>query len=171
MSGPVVRDARHGDLPAILAIHNANIVASTAIWDEEPVGIEDRRAWFEDRTAAGMPVLVAELDGEVAGYASYGQWRPKVGYRFCVENSVYIADRFQRRGLATVLLAELLDRAARSGRVHTVVAAVEASNTGSIALHERFGFTVIGTMPEVGRKFGRWLDLTLMQRTLPLDPS
>ncbi|MEU2254453.1 GNAT family N-acetyltransferase [Nocardia xishanensis] len=166
----VIRDAREGDLPAILEIHNANIATSTAIWDIDEVGIDERETWFRTRTAEGMPVLVAEVDGEVAGYASYGQWRPKVGYRYSVENSVYIADRFQRRGLASALLSELIDRAAQSGRVHAMIAAIESGNTGSIALHERFGFMVVGELPEVGHKFGRWMDLTLMQLRLPVDP-
>ncbi|MGV9817958.1 N-acetyltransferase family protein [Nocardia xishanensis] len=166
----VIRDAREGDLPAILDIHNANIATSTAIWDIDEVGIDERQIWFRTRTAEGMPVLVAEVDGEVAGYASYGQWRPKVGYRYSVENSVYIADRFQRRGLASALLTELIDRAAQSGRVHAMIAAIESGNTGSIALHERFGFMVVGELPEVGHKFGRWMDLTLMQLRLPVDP-
>ncbi|WP_068057397.1 GNAT family N-acetyltransferase [Nocardia xishanensis] len=166
----VIRDAREGDLPAILDIHNANIATSTAIWDIDEVGIDERQTWFRTRTAEGMPVLVAEVDGEVAGYASYGQWRPKVGYRYSVENSVYIADRFQRRGLASALLTELIDRAGQSGRVHAMIAAIESGNTGSIALHERFGFMVVGELPEVGHKFGRWMDLTLMQLRLPVDP-
>ncbi|MGW4366948.1 N-acetyltransferase family protein [Nocardia takedensis] len=167
----MIRDARVEDLPAVLAIHNANIATSTAIWDIEEVGLDDRETWWRDRTAAGMPVLVAEVDGEVAGYASYGQWRPKVGYRFCVENSVYVAERFQRRGLAVALLTALLEHAERSGRVHTVIAAVESANIGSIALHERFGFVEVGHLPEVGHKFGRWMDLTLLQRTIPIDPE
>ncbi|MGW0251672.1 N-acetyltransferase family protein [Nocardia goodfellowii] len=165
----VIRAAREDDLPAILDIHNANIAASTAIWDTDLVGLDDRQAWFRDRTAAGMPILVAEIDGELAGYASYGQWRPKSGYRYSVENSVYIADRFHRRGLATALLTELISRAAASGRVHAMIAAIESSNTASITLHERFGFVTVGELPEVGRKFGRWMDLTLMQLTLPLE--
>ena len=167
----MIRDARAEDLPAILVIHNANIATSTAIWDIEQVGLEDRETWLRNRTAAGMPVLVAEVDGEVAGYASYGQWRPKVGYRFCVENSVYVAERFQRRGLAVALLTALLERAESSGRVHTMIAAIESGNTGSIALHERFGFVVVGQLPEVGHKFGRWMDLTLLQRTLEIDAA
>ncbi|MET8650365.1 GNAT family N-acetyltransferase [Nocardia aurea] len=166
----VIRDARHADLPAILAIHNANIATSTAIWDIDQVGIEERENWFRDRGAAGMPVLVAEVDGDVAGYASYGQWRPKVGYRFSVENSVYIDERFHRRGLATALLTELISRASSSGRVHAMIAAIESSNEASVVLHERFGFVIVGRLPEVGYKFDRWMDLTLMQLTLPVDP-
>src|SRR5262245_20905232 len=103
----VVRDAHEGDLPEVLDIHNANIATSTAIWDHEQVDLDDRLAWFRERTAAGLPILVAEIEGEVAGYASYGPWRTRSGYRFTVENSVYVADRFHRRGIASALLSEL----------------------------------------------------------------
>ncbi|WP_019928369.1 GNAT family N-acetyltransferase [Nocardia sp. BMG111209] len=164
----VIRDAREADLPEILAIHNDNIAVSTAIWDDEQVGLDERLAWWKSRTAAGHPILVAEVDGRVAGYASYGQFRPKIGYRYCVENSVYVADAYHRRGIASALLTELVARARRSGTVHTVVAAIESTNTVSITLHEKFGFRTVGEMPQVGWKFGRWLDLTLMQLTVPM---
>jgi phosphinothricin acetyltransferase len=162
----LIRDALETDLPQILAIHNAAIAETTAIWDTEPVGLDERLAWWRGRVAGGFPVLVAEIDGVVAGYASYGQWRPKSGYRFSVENSVYVADGFHRRGVATALLTELLARARRAGTVHAVIAAIESSNTTSITLHEKFGFRTVGVLPEVGHKFGRWMDLTLMQLTL-----
>ncbi|WP_245718544.1 GNAT family N-acetyltransferase [Nocardia miyunensis] len=165
-SEQLIRDARESDLPEILAIHNDAIAETTAIWDTEPVDLPERLAWWQARTAGGFPVLVAEIDGAVAGYASYGQWRPKSGYRFTVENSVYVADRFHRRGIATALLTELLARAERAGTVHAVIAAIESSNTTSIKLHEKFGFRTVGVLPEVGHKFGEWMGLTLMQLTL-----
>ncbi|GGK66691.1 GNAT family N-acetyltransferase [Nocardia camponoti] len=163
----LIRDANTADLPAILAIHNTNIASSTAIWDTEEVDLAEREAWFASRTADGMPVLAAEIDGELAGYASYGQWRPKSGYRYSVENSVYVDERFHRRGVATALLTELISRATTSGRVHAMIAAIETGNSASIVLHERFGFKTVGQMPEVGRKFDRWMDLTLLQLTFP----
>ncbi|WP_328660768.1 GNAT family N-acetyltransferase [Nocardia salmonicida] len=166
----LIRDADKADLPAVLAIHNTNIAESTAIWDTDEVDLDDRLAWFATRAAAAMPILVAEIDGEVAGYASYGQWRPKSGYRFTVENSVYVDNQFQRRGVATTLLTELIARATDSGRVHAMIAAIESGNSASIVLHERFGFHTVGELPEVGHKFGRWMDLTLMQRTFPIEP-
>ncbi|MFD3593219.1 GNAT family N-acetyltransferase [Nocardia sp. NPDC058640] len=166
----LIRDADKADLPAVLTIHNTNIAESTALWDTAEVDLDDRLTWFADRTAAGMPILIAEIDGEVAGYASYGQWRPKSGFRFTMENSVYVDSRFHRRGVATALLTELITRATDSGRVHVMIAAIETSNSTSIALHERFGFTTVGQLPEVGYKFGRWLDLTLMQRNFPVEP-
>jgi len=165
----VIRDAHVDDLPEILDIHNANIATSTAIWDHEQVDLDDRLVWFRERTAAGLPILVADIDGAVAGYASYGPWRTRSGYRFTVENSVYVADRFQRRGVASALLTELIERARSAGTVHAMVAAIESGNSGSILLHERFDFRTVGVLPEVGRKFGRWMDLTLMQLTLPIE--
>lgn len=165
----LVRDARIGDLPAILEIHNRAIAETTAIWDDEPIDLADRQAWFDNRTAHGRPIVVAEVDGELAGYASYGPWRPKSGYRHTAENSIYIADHFQRRGIGAALLAELIERARTAGDIHAMIAVIESRNTASIALHERFGFRTVGQLPEVGRKFGRWMDLTLMQLTLEMS--
>jgi phosphinothricin acetyltransferase len=161
-----IRDAVHDDLPAILEIHNDAIRTTTAIWDEHEVDLDERRAWFEGRREAGLPVLVAEADGAVLGYATYGPWRVKSGYRFTVENSVYVHPDHRGRGAAGALMPALIEHA-RNSDVHTVVAGIEASNTASIALHEKLGFRQVALMPEVGFKFGRWLDLTYLQLTLP----
>ncbi|AQA23657.1 acetyltransferase domain protein [Rhodococcus sp. MTM3W5.2] len=161
----MIRDADHHDLPGILEIHNEAVLNTTAIWDEETVDVEDRREWLEARHRAGYPVLVAESDGRVAGYASYGVWRAKSGYRYTVENSVYVHVDHHRKGIASQLMAALIERA-RAGSVHVMVASIESGNTTSIALHERFGFRTVAVMPEVGMKFGRWLDMTFMQLTL-----
>ncbi|MFI6429680.1 GNAT family N-acetyltransferase [Rhodococcus oryzae] len=161
----LIRDADHHDLPGILEIHNEAVLNTTAIWDEETVDVEDRREWLEARRRAGYPVLVAESDGRVAGYASYGVWRAKSGYRYTVENSVYVHVDHHRKGIASQLMAALIERA-KVGSVHVMVASIESGNTTSIALHERFGFRTVAVMPEVGMKFGRWLDMTFMQLTL-----
>lgn len=161
----IIRDAVHDDLPAILEIHNDAIRTTTAIWDEHEVELDDRRAWFDGRRAAGLPVLVAEVDGRVIGFASYGPWRAKTGYRFTVENSVYVHPDHRGRGAANALMPALIDRA-RAGEVHAIVAGIEASNAGSIALHEKFGFRRVALLPEVGFKFGRWLDLAYLQLSL-----
>lgn len=161
----LVRDATTGDLPGILEIHNEAIANSTAIWDETLADLDERRRWLDDRRVNGFPVLVADVDGAVAGYASYGVWRAKSGYRYTVENSVYVHVDHHRRGIATALMTALIERA-RAGGIHVIVASVESSNTTSIALHERFGFRIVAQMPEVGRKFGRWLDMTYLQLTL-----
>jgi phosphinothricin acetyltransferase len=161
----LIRDTTIGDLPDILAIHNAAIAETTAIWDEEQVDLSERQRWFDTRQDAGHPILTAEIGGRVAGYASYGQWRPKTGYRRTVENSVYVGADFQRRGVATELMVALIERATASG-MHAMVAGIESSNVTSIHLHEKFGFRKVGELPEVGYKFDRWLDLTLMQLDL-----
>ncbi|MDP0398286.1 GNAT family N-acetyltransferase [Tsukamurella strandjordii] len=160
-----IRDAQPSDLPAILVIHNDAVENSTAIWSEETSDLAERTAWLEERRAGGFPVLVAIVDGELGGYASYGPFRAKTGYRYTVENSVYVADGFYRRGIAEALMNALIDRAKQSD-VHVVVAAIEESNHASVALHRKLGFRVTGQMPQVGIKFGRWLDLVLMQRIL-----
>jgi L-amino acid N-acyltransferase len=162
----IVRDAVELDLPAILAIHNDAIRTTTAIWDEHEVDLEERRSWLVARQSAGLPVLVAEVDGAVAGYASYGPWRVKTGYRFTVEDSIYVHPDRRGQGLAGALLPALLDRAS-AGDVHSIVAGIEASNAVSIALHEKLGFRQVALLPQVGFKFGRWLDLAYLQLVLP----
>lgn len=161
----LIRDAAESDLPGILEIHNEAIANSTAIWDETLADLNERRRWLDDRRANGFPVLVADVDGAVAGYASYGVWRAKSGYRYTVENSVYVHVDYHRRGIATALMTELIERA-RAGGIHVIIASVESTNATSIALHERFGFRIVAQMPEVGCKFGRWLDMTYLQLTL-----
>lgn len=161
----LIRDTITEDLPSILAIHNDAITTTTAIWDETEVGLDERITWFDGRLRAGFPVLTAVVDGVIAGYASYGQWRPKSGYRLTVEHSVYVDKAFHRRGIASALLAELIARARTAG-IHAMIAGIESGNTTSIALHDKFGFVTVGQLPEVGVKFDRWLDLTLMQLRL-----
>lgn len=161
-----IRDATPADAAGLLAIHNEAVRTTTAIWDESEVDLADRSAWLAERLAAGFPVLVAEVDGVVAGYASYGPWRPKSGYRRTVENSLYVLASHHGQGLASALFDELLVRA-RAADLHRMVAMIESSNTLSIDLHARRGFAVVGQMSEVGSKFGHWLDLTIMQLDLP----
>ncbi len=160
-----IRDAHDDDLPAILAIHNDAVLTTTAIWNSTPVDIEDRRAWLAGRRQAGYPVLVAEQAGEVAGYASFGDWRAWEGYRFTVENSIYIRADRRGHGIGSALLAPLVAAAGRLGK-HVMVAGIEAGNAASIRLHHRHGFVQVAHFREVGEKFGRWLDLVFLQRTL-----
>ena len=103
--------------------------------------------------------------GKIAGYASYGDWRPFDGFRHSVEHSVYVEKDFYGRGLGKALMTALIERA-RAGKIHVMIAAIEAGNTGSIALHKSLGFRLVGTHHEVGQKFGRWLDLTMMELKL-----
>lgn len=161
-----IRDARDQDLPGILAIYNDAVENTTAIWNETLVDLANRRAWLADRHAAGFPVLVAvNAGGEVLGYASYGTWRSIEGFRHTVEHSVYVRGDQRGQGLGPALMQALIDRAREAG-LHVLVAAIESENAASIRLHERLGFVTTGQMPQVGRKFGRWLDLTFMQLIL-----
>lgn len=164
----VIRDASEADLPGIRDIYNDAVRNTTAIWNETEVDLDNRRDWFAGRRQQGFPVLVAEEGGEVVGYASYGPWRNFDGFRETVEHSVYVRDDQRGKGIGPQLMQALIVRARVQG-LHVMVAAIESGNAASIRLHERVGFVTTGQMPQVGRKFGRWLDLTFMQ--LVLDPE
>jgi phosphinothricin acetyltransferase len=161
----IIRDASETDLPAILAIYNDAVLNETCIWNDTPADLAERRAWWQSRVAQGFPVLVAETGGKVAGYASFGTFRPFEGYRFTVEHSVYIAREARRRGIGTLLLQQLIEEA-RSLRKHAMVGGIGADNAASFALHARLGFTETGRMPELGFKIGRWQDLVFVQKIL-----
>jgi len=163
-----LRDARPEDLPDLLAIYNDAVLNTTAIWNETPVDLANRQTWFELRAAQGYPILVAVDDSGVLGYASFGDWRPFEGFRYTVEHSVYVRGDQRGKGLGPVLMEALIERA-RAGDKHVMVAAIESGNAASIRLHERLGFVVTGQMAQVGVKFGRWLDLTFMQRVVGGD--
>ena len=158
----LVRDATEADLPIILEIYNDAVANTTAIWNDVLVDLQNRKEWFAARKAKGFPVLVAELDGKVAGYASYGDWRAFDGYRHTVEHSVYVHRDARGGGIGRLLMQELIARAASNG-MHVMIAAIESENDASIRLHEKLGFRIAGKFSEVGTKFGRWLDLTCME--------
>jgi phosphinothricin acetyltransferase len=161
--------ATEDDLPAILAIQNKVVAETTASWSYHQVDLDNRKAWLADKASKGHPVLAAKRDGELLGYAYYGPYRPFDGYLHTVENSVYVRDDSHRQGVGRTLLAALIDHARAKG-LHAMVAAIEAGNAPSIELHARAGFVEVGRMPQIGAKFGRWLDLVLLQLTLNDDP-
>jgi L-amino acid N-acyltransferase len=165
-----IRDATAGHLPEILAINNDAVLTTTAIWNENVVDLENRLAWFSERRRLGYPVLVAEDADKVIGYASFGDFRPRDGYRFTVEHSIYVQADRRGSGVGRSLLAPLIERTRLLGK-HVIMAGIESSNEPSLRLHERMGFAPVGKLKEVGAKFGRWLDLTFMQRVLDDVPS
>ncbi|MGA4670858.1 GNAT family N-acetyltransferase [Propionibacteriaceae bacterium Y1923] len=164
-----IRTATTDDVPALTAIYNEAGVGTTASYDLAPVGVADRMAWFEAKQRRRFPVMVAEWvpdEGEptVVGFASYGSFRDKAGYDFTVEHSVYVASGHRAGGIGRMLMSALIDHA-RGGGVHVMVGAVDGNNEASIAFHEQLGFVVAGRLDEVGRKFGRWLDVVFMTLT------
>ncbi len=160
-----IRDAGEADLETIRDIYNHAVEHTTAIWNEVLIDLDNRRAWLELRRAKGFPVFVAERAGKVAGYASYGDWRAFDGYRHTVEHSVYVDKDCRGAGIGKLLMQALVDHA-RGNDKHVMIAAIEAENQPSIALHERLGFRLVGIHREVGIKFGRWLDLAMMELKL-----
>jgi L-amino acid N-acyltransferase len=160
-----VEDAREGDLEGLVAIYNDVLATSTAIFSHVPATLEERTQWWRARASQGYPVLVARDARGVLGYASFGDFRAWPGYRFTVEHSVHVRADGRGRGIGTVLVTELIGRAAALGK-HVMIGGVDADNTASIRFHERLGFEQAGRLREVGYKFERWLDLVFLQRRL-----
>jgi phosphinothricin acetyltransferase len=157
--------ATESDLPGMLAIYNDVIATSTAVYTEKASTLEERRAWFDARARDGFPILVALDDSGVAGFASYGTFRPWSGFDSSVEHSVHVRSDRRRRGIGRRLVSELVTLATAQGK-HVLIGGVDADNTASIRMHERLGFELVGRMPEVARKFDRWLTMVLLQRLL-----
>ncbi|MDO5534780.1 MAG: GNAT family N-acetyltransferase [Propionibacteriaceae bacterium] len=170
MSEVTVRPATSGDAPAITAIYNASVAVDTASWDEDPETPQRRAQWLQERDQAGDVVLVAERDGAVVGYAGYGPFRPKSGYRLTREHSVYLADDARGQGIGRLLLTALIE-AARARGVHALIGGLSQENIASLRLHEALGFREVGRLPQVGAKFGRWLDLVLVELVLDDAPQ
>ncbi|NQX13914.1 N-acetyltransferase family protein [Microbacteriaceae bacterium VKM Ac-2855] len=166
-----IRDASPAHLPGITGIYNDAVLNTAAIWNDATVDLTNREAWFADRQRLGYPILVAVDDADaVLGYASFGDWRPFDGFRHTVEHSVYVHPERRGEGIGRILMAELIERARGIGK-HVMVAAVEAGNVGSVRLHESLGFERVGLLPQVGTKFGVWLDLAFLQLVLDERPT
>lgn len=161
----IVRDAEASDLPAILAIYNEAVANTTASWDHEPVSLDDRRARHEAARANGWALVVAERDGAVAGFGSWSPFRAKVGWSKTMEHSVYLAPNARGLGIGRLLMDALIDAARRAG-VHVLVGVLDGTNEASVRLHRGLGFIEVARMPQVGFKFGRWLDAVFVQLIL-----
>src|SRR5262245_2541158 len=159
-----VRAAQPDDVAAMLAIYNEVIATSTAIYTMQPSTLAERRDWFAARVGAGFPVLAALAGGELVGYASFGEFRGAwPGYRHSVEHSVYVRADSRQQGAGSALVRALFPLAAALGK-HVMIGGIDAANEGSLRMHQRLGFERVAHFREVGRKFGRWLDLVFMQR-------
>ncbi len=167
MAEPIlIRPARRDDVPAILAIYNDAVARTTASYDYEPHPLELRLAWFDEHCRDGFPIFVA-VDPAlgVVGWSSLSRYHAKPGYRFTVENSVYVADGHRGRGVGGQLLAPLLE-AARTRGFHAILAVIDSDNAPSIRLHAKFGFTEVGRFRQIGFKFDRWLDVVYLERLM-----
>ncbi|WNQ12577.1 GNAT family N-acetyltransferase [Paenibacillus aurantius] len=160
----IIRDAGPEDLPGILAIYNRAIVTNTATFDLDEQTLEERTEWFS-HYGGRYPIIVAEDGGEVAGYCYISPFRPKKGYDLTVESTVYIHEDHWGKGLARVLMDEILKRARTLG-YHVVIACITGGNEASIRLHRRLGYELSGHLREVGRKFGEWQDVFFYQLNL-----
>lgn len=161
-----IRDAVAADIEGIADIYNHAVAHTTAIWNDIQVDSANRAAWHAERQRLGYPVLVSlGDDGAVLGYASFGDWRAFDGYRHTIEHSVYVRQDARGLGIGEALMRALIDRAKALGK-HAMVAGIEAGNAPSIRLHKKLGFAEVGLLPQVGMKFGNWLDLAFLQLTL-----
>jgi len=158
----IVRTATANDLPAMLVIYNDIIINTTAVYDYEPHTIEMRRQWFTTKQEQGFPVFVAEENGVIAGFSSFGTFRTWAGFKHTVENSIYVSAEHRGKGIGKLLLPPLIN-AAKELKLHAIVAGIDATNVVSIKLHEKFGFVEVAHFKEVGYKFDRWLDLVFME--------
>ena len=164
--GIVVRDATEADMAAIQRIYAHYVLNSASSFEEEPPTVEQLLARRADVLRLGLPYLLAEAGGEVVGYSYATAYRARSAYRHTIENSVYVAPGMGRRGIGRLLLSALIGRC-EGGRWRQMVAVIgNSGNTASIALHRSLGFRMVGTLSNVGFKFGRWVDTVLMQRDL-----
>lgn len=157
-----IRPAKKNDLLAILDIVNHAILHTTANYNYEIQTLDILNNWFKDKLLNQFPVLVVEINGQVAGYGSYGTFREKIGFQYTVEHSLYVAEKYVGLGVGKLLLTELIRLAKKQG-VHAMIGAIDAENIGSITFHKKFGFVETGVLKEAGFKFNKWLDLLLMQ--------
>ncbi|MGA3250957.1 MAG: N-acetyltransferase family protein [Paraburkholderia sp.] len=165
-SAPLLRDATEADLPAIQAIYAHHVLHGVASFEETPPSVGDLRDRLASVLRHGLPYMVAEVEGKIAGYCYATPYRPRAAYRNTIEDSIYMDNAFRGRGIGRALLEALIARC-ESGPWRQMVAVIaDGGSGGSLSLHRTLGFELVGTLKAVGFKHGRWLDTTLMQRTL-----
>jgi phosphinothricin acetyltransferase len=162
----IIRPVLPADLATVAEIYTHYVTETVATFEETPPTLADWRRRLGELTDRRLPFLIAELSGEVAGYAYAGPWRPKPAYRYTVEDTVYLAPDRTGVGLGGALLGALVTQSAQAGMRQMIAVIADTGSAGSVALHRRFGFTDAGLLTAVGYKHGRWIDTRLMQRTL-----
>ena len=165
-AAPIIRPSRDGDVAAITAIYGHHVLHGLASFEEVPPAAEEIGRRREAIIERGLPYLVAERDDRVVGYCYAGPFRPRVGYRYTLEDSIYIDAAEVGRGIGRALMQPLLARCTELGYRRMVAIIGGRETVASIRLHEVMGFSHIGVLPAVGFKFGRWVDIVIMQRAL-----
>ena len=166
MSSPEIRPATEADLPFVTKIYAHAVLHGTATFELTPPDLAEMTRRYRVLMDGAFPYLVAVLDGIVVGYAYAGAYRPRPAYRFTVENSIYLDPAIHRRGIGMKLMRRLIDDCETRGYRQMIAVIGDSANAGSIGLHSACGFQMIGTHPNVGLKFGRWLDTVMMQLAL-----
>jgi L-amino acid N-acyltransferase len=161
----VIRPATRGDAEALMGLLNHWIEQSTITFNPIPKTLHDIEAMIGDKARSGHALLVAEVDGVILGYATYGQFRAGVGYARAMEHSIALAPQNRGSGVGRALLGAIEDHA-RAGGAHSMMAGISGENAAGQAFHAACGYVHVATIPQVGWKFGRWLDLVLMQKIL-----
>lgn len=161
-----IRHACEDDLNSILDIVNYEVRNTTSIYHYKEQTLPQQRDWFFKKMQHNYPVLVAELNNKIIGFATYGTFREKIGYQFTVEHSVYVHHKHRGLGAGHMLMQNLITLATQNN-YHTMIAGIDTANTSSISFHKKFGFVEVGLIKEVAFKFNQWLDLCFMQLLLP----
>lgn len=163
MPTTLIRPAQQQDLPALLAIYNHEILNGVATFDLQPKSLAERQSWFDEHNKNNNPLLVAEQDGAVLGYASLSRYAEKAAYNSTVELSVYIAPSARRQGIASQLMLAVIDLAKKDNATHLIVSLITGTNQASISLHQKFGFNKVGTLHQVGYKHQQFLDVHIYE--------
>jgi len=162
----LIRPCTEADIPALTAIYSQAVLSGSASFEIDPPDEAEMARRHADVRAKGLPWLVAESDSRVIGYAYGSLFRPRLAYRYTLEDSIYVHEAARGRGIGRLLLAELVARCEATGARQMIAAIGDSGNRASVALHAAAGFTAVGTYRDVGRKFDIWLDVVLMQRKL-----
>ncbi len=155
----VIRKPVREEIPALLDIYNYEVENGVATLDINKKTLKEWEKWYDNHNIGNHPLIVCETDGEIAGYATLSTYREKEAYKSTVELSVYVSPSHRKMGVGTALMEAIIAMAKEDESIHTVVSVITAGNEASRRLHEKFGFTFCGTIPEVGEKFGRYVDI------------
>ncbi|MBX9571492.1 MAG: GNAT family N-acetyltransferase [Candidatus Obscuribacterales bacterium] len=161
----LLREAEERDLPRITEIYNQSVLSSTATFDLVEEKLEARQRWFQEHQKDGLPIFVIEKDSSIVGWASLSYYHSRCAYRQTVEPSIYIDASYRKHGYGKQLMNRLMTAAAENG-YHAIVALVCSENDASIKLAQVYGFEQVGRLKEVGYKFDRWLDVSILQKVL-----